>query len=207
MVMFSRNPRRDIGGDGIVFRHSLTLGRVLTTVLALSTLASCATGSRLHPDPATPEDANVLRVTQVAGVATRQEIVATGDHYKYLLASGVADSDLVDGGLIEGRIYCCGGPNESGTAMWVFVPRGLQVERGDILEVRMGRAPSGGDPGKVNTALRVRQKASESGPCRWIPEDPKLWVRYLYCPWMEQEGWKERGGLYPAWVGPGVGLQ
>lgn len=184
-----------------------SLGRALGTVSLMVTLASCLSGSRLHPDPYTPEDAGALRLVQVANIATRQQIVASGDHYRFLLAAGIADSDLVDGSLIAGRIYCCGGPNEAGTAPWVFVSRGVQLAVGDIVEVRMGRSPSGGDPGIVNTALRVRQKAGESGPCRWIPENPSLWARYLYCPWMEQEGWQERGGLYPAWLKPAARAQ
>lgn len=178
------------------------LARVLGAVLALSALSSCATGSRLHPSPVTPEDAGALRLVQVVAIATRQEIFELGEHYRHLLAGGVADSDLVDGSVIQGRIYCCGGPNESVTAPWVFVPRTLQVGEGDIVEIRMGRSPSGSDPGRVNTAARVLQKASETGPCRWIPENPKLWMRYLYCPWMEQEGWQKRGGLHPAWWKP-----
>jgi hypothetical protein len=184
-----------------------SVSRILGTALLVFTLTSCASGSRLQSDPATPEDAGALRVVQVVSVATRQEIVALEEHYRLLLTRGVADSALVDGSLIVGRIYCCGGPNEAGTAAWVFVPPGVQLALGDIIEVRMGRSPAGGGTGAVNTALRVRQKAGERGACRWIPDNPALWTRYIYCHWMEQEGWQERQGLYPAWLKPAARTQ
>jgi hypothetical protein len=184
-----------------------SVSRVVGAVVLVVMLASCASGSRLYADPATPEDAGALRLVQVVSIATRQDIVALAEPYRQLLSAGVADSDLIDGSLIAGRIYCCGGPNEGGTAAWVFVSPGMQLGIGDIVEVRMGHPPALGGPGAVNRALRVRQKAGEAGACRWIPETPGLWARYLYCSWMEQEGWQARQGLYPAWLKPAVRTQ
>jgi hypothetical protein len=163
-------------------------------------LQACATGSRLYPDPAAPDEAGALRLVQLTEFATRAQILSLGEHYERLLASGISDEELVDGSLAIGRVYCCGGPNEGGTAPWVFLPPTVRAAPGDIVEVRMGRPPAAGRRGEINTVLRIRQKAGENGPCRWIPENPRLWVRYLYCPWMEQEGWQERRGTYPAWL-------
>jgi hypothetical protein len=182
----------------------MTTSRLMAIVaLLMLTLTSCATSvSRLYTDPETAEDAGASRLVQVTAIASRQEIVALGEHYKLLLASGISDTELVDGSIVTGRIYCCGGPNEAGTAIWAYVPQNVQVGRGDIIEVQMGYPPVKGTPGIVNTVKTVRQKIGENGTCHWIPENPKLWLRYLYCSWMEQEGWQKREGLYPAWLKP-----
>jgi hypothetical protein len=132
------------------------------------------------------------------GLATREEIVALGVHYEHLLASGIRDEDLHYGSLGAGRVYCCGGPPEEDGAIWVYLPSGVNVKVRDFVEVRMGRQPAENDPGVVNTALRVRDKAG----CRWVPEKEGLWMRILYCDWMEREGWIERGGLYKTWLKP-----
>jgi len=164
-------------------------------------LVSCATVSKVHP-PFRNEN-GTLRVAQVMQLATRQEIIGLGVHYKHLLASGIKDSDLRDRSLAVGRVYCCGGPPEEGMAIWFYVPEGLTIDIGDIVEIRMGRQPSKCDPGAVNTAVQVRQKKDDvNGPCRWIPPDPKLWMRVLYCDWMEKEGWIEKGGRQKTWLKP-----
>lgn len=176
--------------------------RSICLLLLALVLQACATGSRLHPDPAAPDEAGASRLVQLTEFATRAQILSLGEHYQRLLASGIPDEELVDGSLAIGRIYCCGGSNEAGTAPWVFLPPAVRAAPGDIVEVRMGRAPAAGHRGEVNTAVRIRQRAGENGPCRWIPDNPGLWARYLYCPWMEQEGWQERRGTYPAWLKP-----
>jgi len=58
--------------------------------------------------PAGPKDeAGALRLTQVIQLASRDEILKLKDNLEHLLASGVKDSDLKDGSVPVGRIYCC----------------------------------------------------------------------------------------------------
>ena len=57
-------------------------------------ITGCATGSKVYPPY--KNEAGSLRLTQVMQLASRQEIVKLGVHYKYLLASGLQDSDLRD---------------------------------------------------------------------------------------------------------------
>lgn len=160
-------------------------------------LLSCATVSRLHaPDP---DETGALRVAEVVKVATQQEIVSVREH---LLASGMSDADLQDGGLVVGRVYCCGGNIDQSTAPWVYVPREISVEVGNIIEVKMGRQSTNNDSGAVNTIVRVRHKRISNSPCRWVPEQKGLWMRILYCDWMISEGWTEKSGLYKTWLKP-----
>jgi len=89
----------------------------------------------------------------------------------------------------------------------MFVPSGIKVEMGDIVEVRVGHPEKKGVPGALNTVLRIREKAGDANRmCRWEPPDERLWTRVLYADWMPQEGWlREKGSplvLYPPWYKP-----
>ena len=164
-------------------------------------IAGCARVSKVYPPY--KNEAGSLRLTQVMQLASRQEIVKLGVHYKYLLDSGLHDSDLQDKSIGAGRVYCCGGPAEEGMGIWFYIPPGLEITPGDIVEVKMGREPSGNDSGMVNTAVRVRQRKGVSNPqCRWVPDNEKLWMRVLYCDWMEAEGWVEKKGFESTWLKP-----
>ena len=162
-------------------------------------LYSCATPpSKLYPPIA--DDYGVSRLGEVMGVATKQEVLSLGVHYQNLLASGIREADLRDGSMVEARVYCCGGDIEQSSAPWVYVPPGVKVAVGDIIEIKMGQSPGNQNTGRVNTVIRVRQSGMSSGECRWVPDNPALWMRVLYCDWMKEEGWVERGGLYNTWL-------
>lgn len=173
---------------------------ILCAFVAIAIPASSLAGpSRLYPP--TEKQNDVLRVAKVMQLATREEILDLGVHYDTLVASGIRDSDLSDGSLATGQVYCCGGPSDEGMAMWIYVPAGMAVEVGDIVEVRMGHQPRGDDPGLVNTAIRIRVKKDVTdGPCRWMPRDETLWTRILYCDWMEEEGWIREKGFHKTWL-------
>ena len=165
-------------------------------VLAVSPAFSV---SKLYPP--TRDHTGVLRLAEVMSIATRQDIIQSGVHYQHLLASGIPDAALVDGSLGDGKIYCCGGPNETGYSVWFYVPSDLKIEVGDIVEIRMGRQARGSDKGTVNVATRVREKHAAPNPsCRWDPPNDKLWARILYCDWMEEEGWTLTKGLNKTWL-------
>ena len=137
-------------------------------------------------------------------LATRAEILELGFHYDLLIASGIEDSDLRDGSLASGKTFCCGKTDE-GQAMWFYVPPGVDVELGDIVELRMGRNPrakrEGEDPGEPNTVTRVRIRNGENdGICWWDPPEEYLWRRILRCKWMEEEGWILAKGSWKAWI-------
>lgn len=183
-------------------RHMVLLGYSVVGVIIMASLTSCASVSKVHPPIS--DDTGALRLAEVMQLGTRQEIVALGDHYKHLLASGLNDSDLRDGCLGRGKVYCCGGFLEQaqGNEMWFYIPNDMRVEVGDIVEVRRGRQPTTNDPGAVNTAVRVRHNEISHGPCRWVPEQEGLQKRVLFCDWMEKEGWVERNGLWNTWLKP-----
>ena len=86
---------------------------------------------------------------------------------------------------------------------YFFIPDGVKVEVGDIVEIRGGSLPKEGKS-SVNTAVRVVQKKDDAaGSCRWEPPD-KPYGRVLYCDWMPQQGWvKYTGSLFEdTWVKP-----
>ena len=175
---------------------------VLASLLVAN--SSLAGSSRVYPP--TKKWAGALRMTEIMALATRGEIQSLGIHYDHIIASGIRDSDLRDGSLAVGRVYCCG-PTDKGLAMWLHIPQGIEVEVGDIVEVRMGSKPRGGDTGRVNTATRVRvKKEAADKSCRWVPPDENLWRRTLYCDCMEAEGWIFRGGMYKTWMKPASSL-
>lgn len=150
------------------------------------------------------EDTGVLELAQVMVVATRADILKADAHYQFILSTGIPDSELGDGRLVIVRLYCCGGSIEEETSLWVFVPTDITVERGDIVELRVGRVPGKGDAGIVNTVTAVRQKNADEGrgPCRWEPENPNLWMRVVYCDGMDRHGWLQRGVMRKLWYKP-----
>jgi hypothetical protein len=150
------------------------------------------------------EDTGVLELAEVVAVATRAEILRADVHYQYLLSTGIPDSDLGDGRLVVVRLYCCGGSIEEETSLWVFVPPSIAVEVGEIVELRVGRVPGNGDPGVVNKVTAVRQKSADpgSGPCRWDPDKPGLWMRVVFCEGMDRHGWLQRGFVRKLWYKP-----
>jgi len=181
-------------------RRMVFLERVIWGLFLIIGLSTCASVSKVHPPVS--DEAGALRLAEVMALATRQEILTLGVHYDYFLASGIKDSDLRDGSIGAGRVYCCGGPPEQDSAIWFYIPTGVNVEPGNIVEVRMGRQPGKNDRGTVNTVVRIRYKDISQGPCRWVPEKEGLWMRILHCDWMEEEGWIERGGLWKTWLKP-----
>lgn len=189
----------------IVPSFSSTLGcrRRLLSLYALSQvllLASCATTLRIQSDYV---PSGSLRLAQVMGLAKRDEIIQAKRLYDALIASGVRDSEIVDGSVAVARIYCCGGPAEKSDVRMAYIPRGLNAGSGDIVEIKVGRPPEKGDAGILNIVTRVVQTdADNSGTCWWDPKKDYLWMRVLYCDWMPKEGWTQQGGIYPAWFKP-----
>ena len=175
--------------------------RLLTVLIPLLLVCSSCSSTLKIFSPVT-EDGGAIRLAEVVYLGTRHEVTALRDVHQHLLASGIKDSDLQDGSVVVGRVYCCGGSVEQGLQIWIYVPPTLEVKARNIIEVQMGRSPSENDPGAVNTAVRVRQQGIGNGSCRWVPEREGLWMRILYCDWMEAEGWVERGGLDKTWLKP-----
>jgi hypothetical protein len=141
-------------------------------------------------------------------LASRDEILKSGEALQHLLAAGLKDSDLRDGSVAMARIYCCHPSTEQGTAIWFYVPAEVQVSPGDLVIVRMGRKATKKDPGLVNTAVQVREKKdTPNSQCTWSPQDEKMWTRVLYCTWMPAEGWKLNNGLHKTWIKPARDIQ
>ncbi len=177
-------------------------------IFLLSLLVSgCATILRIHSDFI---PAGSLRLAQVVAIGKRANLVTQSkETYEAMLASGIKDSEIVDGSVVMARIYCCGGitdnlSSERANAIMLFVPTGLNVSLGDIVEVRSGRAPANGDAGLLNTMTRIVEKyGNGDSHCWWDPKDDRLWLRVLYCDWMPNEGWIKQDGVNPAWYKPG----
>ncbi len=178
-------------------------GKLRLAVLFLMTLLACdvcsAGTSRLYPP--TKSHTGALRLAQITHLATREEILKLGDHLQHLLDSGLKESDLQDGSVGVGAVYCCHPSTEEGTAIWFYVPSNIPVQMGDIVLIRMGRKGDKKDPGQVNTLVEVREKKdAPDSRCSWEPKNDRMWMRVLYCNWMPAEGWTLDNGLYKAWL-------
>jgi hypothetical protein len=89
-----------------------------------------------------------------------------------------------------------------------YVPPSLEVTEGDITEIELGRPARKrrGDPGAINRAVRIRESMGDTNmACRWDPEDERMWMRILFCDWMESEGWQFARGLNKTWFKPARG--
>jgi hypothetical protein len=167
------------------FLNRLVAGGSLAVLSACTHVAPL----RVYPDDVPPDS---LRLVQVIVVGTRSEILSAKEWYAALIDSGISDSEIQDGSMAVGRVWCCGGPAEQSGRQAFYVPWRLRVVPFDVVEIRAGREPSSGIGGKVNIATRVVKGANEdTRSCRWEPEDSRLWMRVLYCDWMPQEGWIE----------------
>ena len=170
------------------------------SIVFLPVLFSCGTtSSRLHPFDA---PAASLRLVEAVGVVPGEQVkLHHRPLYDVLVASGMSDGVIREGGVGAGKAYCCWGPNERENAIFFFVPKILTIDVGDIVEVRMGRRPDNSDSGDVNLATVIRQKSGiVNGPCRWDPPREGLWNRVLYCDWMKEERWvRQTGAVYNIW--------
>lgn len=157
---------------------------------------------RVYPDDV---PAGSLRLVQAIIVGSRTDIVDNSNEwYQALLASGITDDAIIDGSVAVGRIFCCGGPNEIASRQAFYIPLGIQVKPLDIVEIIAGSDPKDHSVTRVNTAIRVVQRAEPTVTgCDWIPLNPRLWRRILFCDWMKKDGWIElEDGLYHTWYKP-----
>jgi hypothetical protein len=146
-----------------------------------------------------------LRLAEVRSVESRKVLLDANIVREVLARTSLKESDIQDASVVMTAIYCCGGPMEKGEARAVYVPPGIKVEFGDIVEVRVGHPPEGGKLGTPNTVTQIRQRVGEvGGSCRWYPPNEGLWMRFLYADWMPKEGWVKQGGLHPAWYKPPI---
>ncbi len=168
--------------------------RLLVAALISPLLLSCTSYLFIQPVDV-PDDS--LRLVQVVSLATRDEILANRTEiYEPLLASGIADSDIVDGSLGAGITFCCGEHYGKATRNFFFIPESMQIGIGDIVEIKSGRLRTRESPGLVNRATQIRQKADDTaGSCRWDPPEQDL-NKVLYCDWMPGDGWTRADGVW-----------
>jgi hypothetical protein len=182
------------------------LGDLSPFISLVFVLAACSTPSLRIQSDFVP--AKSLRLAQVTAIGTRDVIIQAKPTYDAVISAGIPDSEIVDGSVALARIYCCGGvtrelSSEELNARMVYIPRGLNVAPGDIVEVKVGNPPENGRPGSLNIVTRVVQKyGSDDANCWWDPKNDRLWLRVLYCSWMPSEGWVKQGGIDPAWFKP-----
>ena len=175
---------------------------VLLSVLCLGCAISSASTSRLYPP--SDDESGGLRLAQVMQLATREQILNSGETLEHLHASGIKDSDFKDGSLAVARIYCCHASTDQGTAIWLYSPPDLQVQVGDLVVVRMGRKATKNDGGMVNQAVEVREhQGTPNSQCSWDPPDETKWRRLLKCTWMPSEGCTlKRSSSHETWFKP-----
>jgi hypothetical protein len=184
----------------------------IAATIAIGALVACgpnlpaAPTSRFHNQGA-PD--NSLRVGEVYAVGTVKEFQAVKPVPldTYLTAAGVPADTIHDGSVVMVRIFCCNGPNESGTALFVYVPPGMTASKGDIIEFWTGKMIREGEPPgpAPNTMVRTVQSANAATkPCRWLPDDPNMWDRTIYCDWMPADGWAQQSGIYDIWLKTGA---
>lgn len=190
-----------------------TVIRLFYISVVACNLSGCAS-SPLTCYPPTPKQTGVLRVAEIMDLASGNELPES--KRQILRSSGIRDIQIQSGSIGLGRVYCCGSDNEIKNILTIFIPGNIAIDKGDIVEVKMGEAPEESKPGYVNTAIRVREKNDGielprwggSGnrthrTCRWVPDKPTLWNRILYCDWMIKEGWVEsKDILWKAWIKP-----
>ncbi|HJV64804.1 MAG TPA: hypothetical protein VJ550_03625 [Geomonas sp.] len=164
-------------------------------------ISACSSSLPIHTDFAVPDDS--LRLAQMLELEKRDTVIKTKEVHEAILASGLAESSIVDDSVGVARIYCCGGVGEGSLTIITYIPQGIDVQPGDIVELKIGHSPEKGRAGAMNTITRVVQRRGDKeGHCWWDPKDDRLWQRVLYCDWMQQEGWKKQGGMSPAWYRP-----
>ena len=194
---------------------------MLVAVLSLIGLSACnlALGekqfegqfaSRMYADWIPPHS---LRLVQVVNLATREYLEKTlslpdgPTLYQTLKAAGIPDEEIHDGSVGRGIAFCCEGEISKQTLVMFYIPEGLTVEPGNIVEIKVGEIPHEGNLGTFpNFATRVRQKVDGNG-CRWEPDDPyfTLWAKVLYCQGLKEEGWVQatkKVGVEALWYRP-----
>jgi hypothetical protein len=176
--------------------------KIVLSILAV-TMIGCADTLQIYGTGL--KESRVHQVTEVTYIASKEEVLSVKELTKALDSSGIHTGDIRNGSVVIGRVYCCGGEGTVETAVpaWVFVPPSLMVEKGDILEFKVGAGPKAAEGERINRAVKVRQKNGvNTKECRWEPDEPGLWMRVLRCRWMENEGWIEGRGLDPVWYKP-----
>jgi hypothetical protein len=149
-----------------------------------------------------------LHLGQVMVAAKSDQIFKMKPLYDAVKTTGIDDADIVDGSVVAARIYCCGGITKELSAevrnsLFLYVPKGLDVGPGDIVELRVGHPAEGGNSAAMNSVTRIVQKSGkDDSTCWWDPKNDSLWQRILYCEWMPSEGWVKQGGMTPAWFKP-----
>jgi hypothetical protein len=172
----------------------------LVAIVFIALISGCASKHKIHGTLGGEPGAH--KVTQVMSLAPKEEIRNQSHISDRLVSAGVDLASIKNGSVVAGRIYCCGGAGtpEIVNSVFVYIPQNLNVKEGDILEFVEGQGPEGKGKSQLNVAVKVRHESgSGSGTCKWVPENPNLWLRVLYCSWMDDEGWIEGGSLTPEW--------
>ena len=181
------------------FKH-LSKCSCLVAIVFITLISGCASKHKLHGTLGGEPGAH--KVTEIMALASKEEIRNLSIISDPLVSAGVDLASLKNGSVVAGRIYCCGGEGtpEIVNSVFVYIPQNLNVKEGDILEFVEGQGPEGKGQSQLNVAVKVRhENFSGSGTCKWVPENPNLWLRVLYCSWMDDEGWIEGGSLTPEW--------
>jgi hypothetical protein len=132
-----------------------------------------------------------LRVAVVDIAATRAELVGEPKLHERLLSAGVKDEEIAAGSVVRVVIHCCDGPEPLNYGV-AYVPPGLQVQRSDLVEIRVAPDPKGNGLDRLNVVTQIREvHDTEPSRCRWVPPEPGLWRRTIHCDWMTEEGWQE----------------
>ena len=148
-------------------RPGSALLKANAAILLVGTLlvagTSFAAQSRIYEDYV---PAGALHLGQVIDAAKRDQILKTKALYEAVKATGADDADIVDGSVVAARIFCCGGitkalSSEVSNSLFLYVPKGLDVGLGDIVELRVGHPAEGGNLAVMNSVTRIVQKSGK----------------------------------------------
>lgn len=175
------------------------------TFLASLAFVLCLVSVASGTDQKKGYESGTLRAAGVVHVATRDELVGTS-YYKDLVAHGVEEAAIVDGILVVGRMFCCRDNLKASAPVYLFNPRAIMVAPGDIIEFQIGEVGKEvqGTAAEFNIVTRVLQQADQAdGKCWWEPKDDRMWMRFIVCEWMPEQGWiKQSSFLYRGWYKP-----
>lgn len=176
----------------------------LPLLILLSVFAEACAG--IHPllsDGDAPPGS--LRLGVVVRLVLREEVLSNPDALADLRSGGIGDKDLRDGSLVQIALHCCNGPNVT-TYGYAYAPPAIQLQQGDVVEIRVGRESEAAGLERLNQVIRVRELAgTEPSQCLWLPLGKGLWMRAIYCGWMPAEGWtgvKNYLGQTVVWIKP-----
>lgn len=170
------------------------------SITSVALLAAVTVGC-LPIGPPEPQG-SYLFLAQIGGFFTREQILQDEEALAGFAKLGIPLEAVGDKTAAIARSACCGGPDE--WSIGAFVPADIDAKVGDVVAIKHAREKQGRHV-MMNVVVGVRASPGPSGDltgtaCRWVPANPRLWLRNLFCDGLREEGWAEFGkGVRHEW--------